>query len=134
MIIKNLEYDEREKYDSNATLHKVQALLKDGLAIPNIKIRKASHKNGSDRYNGVVVVRLDEIGQKKVIQRTSQPIGKCTLTIIYPLRQECFRVTSELSLRKLENKIKWCSSETSSSINVTRTDCGVEYGTVADGR
>jgi hypothetical protein len=106
VIIKNLEYDEREKYDSNATLHKVQALLKDGLAIPNIKIRKASHKNGSDRYNGVVVVRLDEIGQKKVIQRTSQPIGKCTLTIIYPLRQECFRVTSELSLRKLENKIK----------------------------
>ena len=67
VIIKNLEYDEREKHDSNVTLHKVQALFKDGLAIPNIKIRKVSHKNGNERYNGVVVVQLDEIGQKKEI-------------------------------------------------------------------
>lgn len=67
VIIKNLEYDEREKNDSNIALHKVQAFFKDGLAIPNIKIRKVSHKNGNERYNGVVVVQLDEIGQKKEI-------------------------------------------------------------------
>jgi hypothetical protein len=58
--IKNLEYDEREKHDSNVTLHKVQALFKDGLAILNIKIRKVSRKNGNERYNGVVVVPLSE--------------------------------------------------------------------------
>jgi hypothetical protein len=40
VIIKNLEYDEREKNDSNVTLHKVQALFKDGLAIPNIRSGK----------------------------------------------------------------------------------------------
>jgi hypothetical protein len=54
----SLEYDEREKNDSKVTLHKEQALLKDGLAIPNIKIRKVSRKNGNERYNGVVVVQL----------------------------------------------------------------------------
>lgn len=67
VIIKNLEYDEREKNDSNVTLHKVQELFRDGLTIPNIKIRKVSRKNGNERYNGVVVVQLDEIGQKKEI-------------------------------------------------------------------
>ena len=65
VIIKNLEYDEREKHDSNVTLHNVQALFKDGVAIPNINIRKASRKNGRGRYNGVDVAFLDEIGQKK---------------------------------------------------------------------
>jgi hypothetical protein len=45
VINKTLEYDEREKNDSKVTLHKLQALLKDGLAIPNIKIRKVSRKN-----------------------------------------------------------------------------------------
>jgi hypothetical protein len=55
-----LEYDEREKHDSNVTLHKVQALFKDGLAIPNIKIRKVSRKNGNERYNGVAC-SLDDV-------------------------------------------------------------------------
>ena len=67
MITKNLEYEEREKNDSYVTLHNVQALFKDGQAIPNIKIRKVSRKNGNQRYNRVDVVQLDEIGQKKEI-------------------------------------------------------------------
>ena len=44
----------------------MQALFKDGLAIPNSKIRKVSRNNGNERYNRVDV-QLDEIGQKKEI-------------------------------------------------------------------
>ncbi|CAC5390642.1 unnamed protein product [Mytilus coruscus] len=50
VIIKNLAFEEREKENSEVTLNKVQTFFRDGLSIPNIKIKKV--KNGKERYNG----------------------------------------------------------------------------------
>jgi 16S rRNA C1402 N4-methylase RsmH len=41
-IIKNLEYNEREKNESVLTKNKVQGLLRDGLGLANVQIKSAS--------------------------------------------------------------------------------------------
>ena len=60
VIIKNLAYDEREKDSAKVAMNKVQTLFRDGLSIPNVKIQKVTRKNGNERYNGVVVVQLED--------------------------------------------------------------------------
>ncbi|CAC5395184.1 unnamed protein product [Mytilus coruscus] len=67
VIIKNLAYDEKEKDSAEVTMNKVQTLFRDGLSIPNVKIQKVTRKNGNERYNGVVVVQLEDNEQKKDI-------------------------------------------------------------------
>ncbi|CAC5417717.1 unnamed protein product [Mytilus coruscus] len=72
VIIKNLAYDEREKENAEVTLNKVQTLFRDGLSIPNVKIKKVTRKNGNERYNEVVVVQLEDNEQEKDIFRNKR--------------------------------------------------------------
>lgn len=67
IVIKNLEYDAREKDDNQITVHKVQALFRDGMAIPDVKIKSASRKQGRENHNGIIIVELDDAAQKKTI-------------------------------------------------------------------
>jgi hypothetical protein len=56
VIIKNLEYNEREKNESDLTKNKVQGLLRDGLGLANVQIKNASRKESRGKYPDVVVV------------------------------------------------------------------------------
>ena len=49
-IIKNLEYNEREKNKSDLTKSKVQGLLRDGLGLANVQIKSASRKESRGKY------------------------------------------------------------------------------------
>ncbi|CAC5399804.1 unnamed protein product [Mytilus coruscus] len=53
-------------------MNKVQTLFRDGLSIPNVKIQKVTRKNGNERYNGVVVVQLEDNEQKKDISKNKR--------------------------------------------------------------
>ena len=63
-IIKNLEYNEREKNESDLTKNKVQGLLRDGLGLANVQIKSASRKESRGKYPGVVVVKTDIFDEK----------------------------------------------------------------------
>ena len=63
-IIKNLEYNEREKNESVLTKNKVQGLLRDGLGLANVQIKSASRKESRGKYPGVVVVKTDIFDEK----------------------------------------------------------------------
>ncbi|VDI22230.1 Hypothetical predicted protein [Mytilus galloprovincialis] len=65
IVIKNLEYDAREKDDIQITVHKVQALFRDGMTIPDVKIKSTSRKHGRENHNGIIIVELDDAAQKK---------------------------------------------------------------------
>jgi hypothetical protein len=68
-IIKNLEYNEREKNESDLTKNKVQGLLRDGLGLANVQIKSASRKESRGKYPGVVVVETDTFDEKKEIMK-----------------------------------------------------------------
>jgi hypothetical protein len=67
-IIKNLEYNEREKNESDLTKNKVQELLRDGLGLANVQIKSASRKESRGKYPGVVV-ETDTFDEKKEIMK-----------------------------------------------------------------
>ncbi len=67
IVIRNLQCDVRENDDNQVTVHKVQALFKDGLEIPNVKVKSVCRKQGRENQNGIVIVELDDPAQKKTI-------------------------------------------------------------------
>jgi hypothetical protein len=68
-IIKNLEYNEREKNEPDLTKNKVQGLLRDGLGLANVQIKNASRKESRGKYPDVVVVETDTFDERKEIMK-----------------------------------------------------------------
>ena len=67
IVIKNLEYDEREDDNQQITVNKVQSLFRDVLVIPDIKVKFVSRKKGKGNSNGLIIVELEDTTQKKHI-------------------------------------------------------------------
>ena len=67
IVIRNLEYDAREKDENQVTLNKVQCLFKDGMTIPDVKIKSVARKGGNENRHGIIVVELEDSTQKKTI-------------------------------------------------------------------
>lgn len=73
-LIKNLEYNEREKNKSDLTKSKVQGLLRDGLGLANVQIKSASRKESRGKYPGVVVAETETFDEKKEIMKNKAKI------------------------------------------------------------
>ncbi|CAC5421035.1 unnamed protein product [Mytilus coruscus] len=72
-IIKNLEFDDREKTDPELTKHKVQGLLKDCLGLSNVKL-KAKLKN--NRLYANVYIENDMSPETRNFQSTVRTVLK----------------------------------------------------------
>ena len=74
LVIKNLEYDEREETETKLTEHKVQSMLKDCLGLANIGLTYVSRKVARGKYPGVVIVETDCIESKKEIMKNKSKL------------------------------------------------------------
>ena len=69
IVIKNIQEDVREKNDTNVTLNKVNALMRDGLVLNDIEIRSVSRKESRGRHPGVIVAEIGSEEQKREVMR-----------------------------------------------------------------
>ncbi|CAC5404796.1 unnamed protein product [Mytilus coruscus] len=76
IIIRNLRYDEREKYNAEITKNLVQTLFRDGLALLDINIKSVCKKNGTDKGPGMIIVELNDMNQKKEIFKKKKELKK----------------------------------------------------------
>jgi len=69
IVIKNLDYDDRETENNVITLNKVQALFNDGLTINNVEVKSVCRKVNKSPIQrpGVVIVELAKQEQKHEI-------------------------------------------------------------------
>ena len=66
-VVKNLKYSKKEDEDKQVTVNKVQALLRDGLKIKNVKVLSAERKGARDDRPGLIITEVESAEQKKSI-------------------------------------------------------------------
>ncbi|VDI73300.1 Hypothetical predicted protein [Mytilus galloprovincialis] len=74
IVIKNLNFDEREKENEEITKNKVQTLLKDGLTLSDITLKSVCIKEGRGSYPGVVIVEIDNFDNKSKIMKNKRKL------------------------------------------------------------
>lgn len=74
IVIKNLNFDEREKENEEITKNKVQTLLKDGLTLSDITLKSVCRKEGRGSYPGVVIVEIDNFDNKSKIMKNKRKL------------------------------------------------------------
>jgi hypothetical protein len=115
-------------------------MFRDGLSLSDIDIQSVSRNGGNDRYSGVVVVELRDSNQKREIFKKKKDLKKAeitakfTLTMVCPLKQEYFKGTLGPCSSKSEKTRNSCLLVTNLCKRNSRTYCGLECGTVEDGR
>jgi hypothetical protein len=67
--LKNLPVSDKEQSDSNVTINKVSALIKDGLKLHNVQVVSAERKKTSGSRPGVVIARLADSRQKQNVMK-----------------------------------------------------------------
>lgn len=65
LVIKNLDFDAQEEENNQVTINKVQSLFKDGLGIPDVKIKSAERKMGKGNSCGIILVEIDNDSDQK---------------------------------------------------------------------
>lgn len=74
IVIKNLNFDEREKENEDITKNKVQTLLKDGLTLSDITLKSVCRKESRGSYPGVVIVEIDNFDNKSKIMKNKRKL------------------------------------------------------------
>ena len=69
VVVKNLPVSDKEQSDSNVTINKVSALIKDGLKLHNVQVVSAERKKTSGSRPGVVIARLADSRQKQNVMK-----------------------------------------------------------------
>ena len=73
-VIKNLEFDEREKTEPTLTQHKVKGLLKDCLGLKNICLMSVERIETKGRYPGAIIAETNTIESKKEIMKNKSKL------------------------------------------------------------
>lgn len=73
-IIKNLDFDENEKNNDIITTNKVQAMLKDGLALSNVVLKSVTRKESKGRAPGLVIVEVVNFDNKREIMKNKKSL------------------------------------------------------------
>lgn len=75
-VIKNLQYDEREKKktETSLTLHKVQCLIKDCLGLKNVFLKSVVRKESRGQYPGIILAETKDLESKKEIMKNKSKL------------------------------------------------------------
>ena len=67
LVIRSCAVDPKEADDPNVTLHKVNAIIRDGIKLNDIKITKAVRKVSRNNKPGVIIATVESAEQKDTI-------------------------------------------------------------------
>jgi len=73
-VIKNLDFDEREKTEPTLTVNKVQGMLKDCLGLANVSLKSVVRKESKGRYPGVIVAETKCFEGKQDIMKNKSKL------------------------------------------------------------
>lgn len=130
IVIRNLHYDVREKDENQVTGHKVQALFKDGIEIPDVKIKSVCRKQGREHQRGIVIVELEDPTQKKTIfsqkrkLKNSAAYKKVYIDNDLPLETRIYQNNLRAIIKEMGKEQDIGSLEIDWYVNVIRTECG----------
>ncbi len=74
VVIKNLPFHADEDKDSSVTERKVCALLRDGLKVHDVKVKKVERKKARSKYPGVIIATFDTLEQKDKVMKTKSTL------------------------------------------------------------
>ena len=73
-VIKNLDFDEREKTEPTLTVNKVQGMLKDCLGLANVSLKSVVRKESKGRYPGVILAETKCFEGKQDIMKNKSKL------------------------------------------------------------